>query len=127
MALIKESIADEDERVRALGYQCLAGLAKHGDAAREVVMEIASVTSLISIVKTTKEPIMVNVGADIDPADPNDTLPSTYAPAIPFGSDVEQQRTNYAQGRSQTTSIFFAANWMDIWVEEVVKPAKKIP
>ncbi|MBL8001392.1 MAG: hypothetical protein JNL05_05460 [Flavobacteriales bacterium] len=49
----------------------------------------------------------------IDPADPNDTLPSTYAPAIPFGSDVEQQRTNYGDGRSQTTSIFFAANWMD--------------
>lgn len=49
----------------------------------------------------------------IDPANPNDTLPKSYVPAIPFGSAVRQTRTDHSSGRSQTTSIFFSANWMD--------------
>jgi hypothetical protein len=73
MLLIKESIADEDDRIRAVGFQCIAGLAKHGDTARETVMGLVSVPTLINIVKTTKEPILVNGGGEIEPSDPTNS------------------------------------------------------
>lgn len=45
-----------------------------------------------------------------------DTIPGDsthYAPAIPFGSDVSQSHVVDASGRLNTTSIFYANNYMD--------------
>lgn len=49
----------------------------------------------------------------IDPLDENDTLPSTYKSAIPFGSNTRQDHTISTSGRSNNTSFFYAANYMD--------------
>lgn len=48
----------------------------------------------------------------IDPAT-GDSLNTSYVPAIPFGSDVRQTQVIDSYGRLQTTSLFFAANWID--------------
>ena len=45
--------------------------------------------------------------------DPLDTLANTYSSQIPFGSEVRQTNTIISGGRSQTTSLFLATNWMD--------------
>ncbi len=49
----------------------------------------------------------------IDPADPTDTANTAYVPAIPFGSAVHQTQVADISGKSQTTSLFFAANYQD--------------
>ncbi|MBS1583560.1 MAG: hypothetical protein JST66_15265 [Bacteroidetes bacterium] len=42
-----------------------------------------------------------------------DTIANTYDSAIPFGSDVRQEHTISTSGRLNTTSLFYAANYMD--------------
>jgi hypothetical protein len=49
----------------------------------------------------------------IDPADPSDSLPSSYVSAIPFGSSTRQDQTVSSSGRFNTTSFFYAANYLD--------------
>ena len=44
---------------------------------------------------------------------PNDTLGTTYSPALPFGADVQQVHTIDSRGANNTTSFFYSANWMD--------------
>lgn len=49
----------------------------------------------------------------LDPMDPSDTLPTYYRSAIPFGSDTRQEHSISSAGRLNTTSFFYAANYMD--------------
>ena len=49
----------------------------------------------------------------INPVDPTDTLGTSYAAALPFGADVSQSHTIDSRGANNTTSFFYAANWMD--------------
>lgn len=49
----------------------------------------------------------------INLADPNDTLGTTYYPAIPFGSLTTQVHTVQSKGASANTTFFYSGNYMD--------------
>lgn len=49
----------------------------------------------------------------MDPFDPSDSLPTAYRSAIPFGSPTRQEHGISSAGRLNTTSFFYAANYMD--------------
>ncbi|MEB2340806.1 MAG: hypothetical protein OZ932_02220 [Flavobacteriia bacterium] len=45
--------------------------------------------------------------------DPLDTVANTYSAAVPFGTPMDQDHRVNASGRLNTTSMFYAANYMD--------------
>ncbi len=49
----------------------------------------------------------------MDPLNPSDTLPTSYRSAIPFGSETRQDHSISTSGRLNTTSFFYAANYLD--------------
>lgn len=49
----------------------------------------------------------------IDPIDLNDTLSTTYIPAIPFGSPTEQIHTIDSRGANSNTAFFYSGNYED--------------
>ena len=49
----------------------------------------------------------------IDPADPTDSLGTSYIPSFPSGTDVRQEHTIESEGATKTTSFFYAANYAD--------------
>jgi len=49
----------------------------------------------------------------IDPLDPADTLGTSYVPALPGGSLVDQTMTIDSRGATNNTSFFYSGNYMD--------------
>ncbi|MEZ4739036.1 MAG: hypothetical protein R2818_06675 [Flavobacteriales bacterium] len=49
----------------------------------------------------------------IDPADPVDSMGTSYISALPAGALVDQQQTVESKGATSNTSFFYSANYMD--------------
>ncbi len=49
----------------------------------------------------------------IDPADPSDTLGTSYVAVLPAGAAVQQTHTIDSKGSTSNTSFFYSANYLD--------------
>lgn len=62
---------------------------------------------------STDFPFTSNLAYQTYGINPLDTVARTYSPAIPFGSGTNQSQHISSSGRLNTTSFFYAANYLD--------------